>query len=561
MKTLYTKLALLFILLFQSFASFAVEVFTVQNSPYTITSAISFYDSVYIEPGVVFLFSPAGKISFHGSVFADGSPDGLITFKAADTTGWSSTQTQNGGWTGLEFKGVNAKLNYCIIRDIKNQYNQSGVTYGIFVESKMVMNNCKIYHNNCNNQRFIFQNSARNFEMKYCEFYENRATYLITTNFSEATFKNCNFHHNTADNYNAFPVYSVLNCDSRKTTIIGNTFYKNQSTGNAVIACTGGNGLIEGNRIINNSNTGASQQCGSGDGGIAMFLTVFSNNHSDTLDYIVRNNVMANNYNRNGHGIVYIAHAKVAFNNNTVANNLVSVDGTGLFVFSNGLTPSYTKLIAKNNIFSGNASESITQQSIGLWNTNSVKLENNCFKAAVANEIYTTFVTVFPSDTANNIASNAIGFINPTAGFGLGYDANNTNFALQDHTICINKGTLAGSNAATYDYVGNPRVVNVIDMGAYENQREEPNSINKIGVSKNSLQIYPNPCADFVNIINTRKGATLVIRDILGRIVYQLKDVKDDVIKVNTHSFPRGNYYIELNDGTTRYSNMLSIAS
>lgn len=558
MKTLYTNLFLLLCLLSGRSAVYAVQVFSIQNSPYSITTPMSYYDSVYIQPGVVFLFGPSGKMSFHGSVFADGSLDGQITFRAADTTGWSNIQVQNGGWQGLEFVGEQAKLNHCIIRDIKVPYNQSATIFAFFVESKITMNNCKIFHNNATNQRFIFQNSARNFEMNRCEFYNNQSTYLISTHFSESIFKDCNFHDNKADNYNAFPVYSVINCDSRKTTISGNTFYKNQSTGNSVITCTGGNGLIEGNYIANNSNTGPSQQCGSGDGGVAMFLTVFSN-PSDTLDYLVRNNVMVNNYNRNGHGTVYIAHAKVAFNNNTLANNLVAVDGAGLFVFSNGLNPSLTKVTAKNNIFSGNTTESANQQSIGIWNTNDIKLERNVLKGPVAQEVFCTFTTV-PTDTPNNMVANTAGFINPTSGAGITYDALSMNFALTDQSICVNSGTASGSYPSAFDFLGNNRIVGTIDMGAYENQNVGTSAIVNPLIVKRDLQLYPNPCSEQVTIVNAQKGSTLLIRDLLGRIVYHLSQANEDLIAVNTRYFAYGNYVVELSDGKTVYRNILSVA-
>ncbi|WP_222164974.1 right-handed parallel beta-helix repeat-containing protein [Edaphocola aurantiacus] len=558
MKTIFTRLSILFMVLLGSFAAFATQVFTIQNSPYTITTPMSYYDSVYIEPGVVFLFGPSGKMSFHGSVLADGSSDGGIMFRAVDTTGWSNNQVQNGGWSGLEFVGERAILNYCTIRDIKKPYNQSATTYGFFVESKMVMDNCKIYHNNCNNQRFIFQNSARNFEMNRCEFYENQSTYLISTHYSESTFTNCNFHHNLSDNYSFYPVYSVIDNDSRKTTIRGNTFYKNQSSGNSVVTCTGGNGLIEGNLIANNSNTGPSQQCGSNDGGAALFLTVFSN-HSDTLDYLVRNNVIANNYNRNGHGTVYIAHAKVAFNNNTLVNNLVAVDGSGLFVFSNGLNLSLTKVTAKNNIFSGNKTESTFQQTIGIWGTNDIRLERNTFKSSISQEVYYNYTTL-PADTPNNMMTNSVDFVNPTTAAGIVYDALQKDFSLQDQSVCVNRGVATGTYTGAYDFMGNNRVVDIVDIGAYENQTATFTGIGDMALTKKVLQLYPNPCTNYVTINNVQQGKTLLVWDIMGHLVYKQEHIKEASVNINTSHFANGNYYVDLSSGNTIYRNVLTVA-
>jgi len=73
----------------------------------------------------------------------------------------------------------------------------------------------------------------------------------------------------------------------------------------------------------------------------------------------------------------------------------------------------------------------------------------------------------------NNIDSDPL-FVSPTAGAGISYDASLADFSCQSGSPCINSGdtTNISQYLPDYDLDGNPRIVDEIDMGAYEHGQD-----------------------------------------------------------------------------------------
>ena len=61
-----------------------------------------------------------------------------------------------------------------------------------------------------------------------------------------------------------------------------------------------------------------------------------------------------------------------------------------------------------------------------------------------------------------------------------------------------------------------------------------------------SIEVYPNPAVDFVNVISTIDINTITVLDYLGQLVYEMKVVEDNNIKLNTASYESGVYFIKV---------------
>lgn len=160
-------------------------------------------------------------------------------------------------------------------------------------------------------------------------------------------------------------------------------------------------------------------------------------------------------------------------------------------------------------------------------------------------------------DSANFIYSNPL-FLNPTQGVGINYDGSTSNWNVLDSSIAINNGYHKADTLALIDtdFNGNPRIVNTIDIGAYENQQEDiTNILEKINRS-NSLNIFPNPTIDIITIdINykSEEKSTLVITDLNGAIINTTPiklNNKKNKLQADLTYLPPGIYIIQLLDGS-----------
>jgi hypothetical protein len=78
-------------------------------------------------------------------------------------------------------------------------------------------------------------------------------------------------------------------------------------------------------------------------------------------------------------------------------------------------------------------------------------------------------------------------------------------------------------------------------------------SINDANVSSNTMAIYPNPASSQINVrfdFGSNATATLAVRDILGKVVYQ-QDLGKNLagekeFSINSSNFASGLYFIEL---------------
>ena len=61
-----------------------------------------------------------------------------------------------------------------------------------------------------------------------------------------------------------------------------------------------------------------------------------------------------------------------------------------------------------------------------------------------------------------------------------------------------------------------------------------------------SIEVYPNPAVDYVNVNSTVDINTITVLDYLGQLVYEMKVVENNNIKLNTASYEAGVYFIKI---------------
>lgn len=126
-----------------------------RSQPYIVEYGISVHSSheLIIEPGVTLLFTGDYNFVVHGDLFAEGVDNNPIVFTMADTTGFSSNTTDEGGWGGLKIQAEDDKtvlMKNCIIEYAKNlegNYTSArGGGFDLSSSADIRIENCIIQH-------------------------------------------------------------------------------------------------------------------------------------------------------------------------------------------------------------------------------------------------------------------------------------------------------------------------------------------------------------------------------------------------------------------------------
>jgi hypothetical protein len=165
--------------------------------------------------------------------------------------------------------------------------------------------------------------------------------------------------------------------------------------------------------------------------------------------------------------------------NSTVVNNYCSV------ILIDCINTSYD---FKNNVIWGNRCDSANSRQITARKDSKVAFKNNIIENdshnfyLTGNYTYTNSLGM-PIVYFNNFSANPQ-FVNPTASYGVNYNAANADFSLKSTCSVQSPGINAGHPDTLYlklplkDLNGNPRFFeNKIDIGAYENNSGSPEVI------------------------------------------------------------------------------------
>ncbi len=301
------------------------------------------------------------------------------------------------------------------------------------------------------------------------------------------------------------------------------------------------NGLVKNNKCYNNNSPYSSSAGIYIDGGWDIVVEQnesFNNTYGveigceengTTKNILVKNNILYNNreagvylggYDINTTGQVLNSIIR----NNTLLKNSTDAGGLGEIEISKA----YGCRIENNIIY---ADESNFMYSSGnFFIVPDVIFDYNCYYSPNNNPDQVSFgitdyiITGFSNYQLSNSDIHSFygnpKFVNEAQLIGL-------DLSLQNLSPCINSGNPAVFGPIEFDFLGNPRLVNNVDIGAFENQI---NLSNKNFAFQNEVKIFPNPTNGILNIESKLEFNNVQIINILGqKINLDLKNKTVDI--------------------------------
>ena len=550
---------------------------TLAGSPYQIETNITIYPgtALIIDPGVEVVMEGNYKIQVDGDITAVGTDSLPITFHVADTTGWADTGTA-GGWSGICMGNYPVVSTDTSIFSYCNFYDMKGTGFYVeYLATRLLHSN--FTHNSGDMIYATMQDSTMTFEMGNCNVYNNYSgmTYqLISTYGGTLLLHDNSIHNNTTVNnlmileHNSLivehnEIYQNLQQDSSFVTSLsisnsngivrGNKIHHNLSQYAAALACTDGIVDINANLICNNSTvTGVtgSSSCGSLEGGGGVRIS--GEGATQPTHFLVRNNIIANNYAAYAGGGIYVMLTSATIVNNDFLNNR-GLFGGGVFIFNDTLTNGYSMVSIKNNIFRNNITLSagtggLPDTTIAVWITNgdSLTYANNWTTNTFSRDYFMEGLAtpLLVGDTTTNVIGTDPLLVAPTLTANVAEDATTANFALQDSSGCIDKGDNNCYPDST-DYAGGTRIIGShIDIGAYESLASHTLQVLD-DATQTPINVYPNPASNVVYISTTIASGYVFVSNMAGQIVC-VKEVNSPISFIDVKGLAKGIYSIQL---------------
>ncbi len=463
--------------------------------------------SLTIQGGTYIEFQGHYNIEVYGILKAIGTISDSIFFTINDTTSFSDTTTNSGGWGGIRFRQ-------------RDNNDTSYFTYCSFSYGKAVVPGNWGGYDEGNNGGSIYAIQYPNLIIRNSSFINNRANYfggaISFFECNSVSIKDCFFKKNFVYNKGGgIYIERASNFSINNNIFYKNTAYKtlpgNVETGSgsgvyiSYSASTGGYAIVESNEFYNNKSV---------DGTL----------YESCLFIIVVNNIIANNYGVGlAEGITTTYNA--LFENNTIVNNY------GFIVPALWFNSTQTKMI--NNIIWGNGSASFFGYQIyDIDGSKTADISYSCIQDGYPGE---GNIETYPE------------FVNPTQGYGLEYDALNSDWSLLDNSPCVNYGMpdTNGYHIPEFDIAGNPRVYGCrIDMGAFENQEVVAVYEN---IKGNNYTIGPNPVKDklLLHLGEDADFKTIKVTNSTGQVIKFINN--PEVFSLYTVDFsddPAGLYFV-----------------
>ncbi|MEZ5045988.1 MAG: T9SS type A sorting domain-containing protein [Chitinophagaceae bacterium] len=555
--------------------SISTATWTQAGSPYLINGNITISNYLKIEPGVEVILQGFYQIKVSGNLRAIGTSSQRITFKINDTTGWHNDISPVGGWRGIYFDQLfgtdSSELRYCVIKDVKHgvnaPQNDNAAIFSYYRGFRISY--CEFYHNQSSANQSVGNiivgslNQNKTFELDHCNIHDNDTrvgvfkmdTYVggflkihdnrfhhntgagaVFTLWSEMIFENNELDSNTCTAVN----FGTLRVDGGHNIIRNNKLHHNSNLRMAAIACTMGKTTIEKNLICNNQMLDAS--CGATDGGAAIHVSHNNNAPWDSTEYIIRDNIIANNFADYFGAGVYIFSCKVWISNNHFIKNKTTMDGAAINAFGND-----NQIYMQNNIFYGNESTNYgLKKDVRIAIGNKYSFDYNWMEYPFYNMVDASLINRI-GDTIHNVIGSTPALLNPTTICGPSDNALLKDFHLTSSSTCINAGDIQNITTSATDFYGTARISGPkIDIGANEFVFNIPESVKD--VDDFFVQVYPNPSNNVV-IIEMEKASdyTITLLDFSGKKVFQHQEVSSK-ISVNVDAIPSGIYVLTVAD-------------
>ncbi len=385
-----------------------------------------------------------------------------------------------------------------------------------------------------------------------CEFLNNEAEFFGGGYRTESddvslqiTVEECIFNGNSAiDDAGGFEVAQLGQADLNLQ--ISHTQFLNNASGNqgaGVNFATFDNGsatvdinhsLFDGNE---NDDTGFAEE---GAGGFSLI-----NFGIGAVDLNFESTIFSNNSSMDGAGAIQLLSNDedvISLNNCLLVDNSGGDYGGGIGMVAVSNLSILNTTIANNNSGITNANGKLELQNTLLYNPESTDYMET------------------GSSTVTSLGGNLIGdeslssILLSTDQFNVDpLFVGNGDYQLQESSPAVDGGLGAGVTAA-FDLAGNDRVQgNQVDVGAYESPFTV--STKEVVVSNQDLSIYPNPVAEFINILleNNWVGEIQVdIVNVLGQKVYttQVTKAGDEYVdQIMISQLKSGTYQLMLSNG------------
>ena len=118
-------------------------------------------------------------------------------------------------------------------------------------------------------------------------------------------------------------------------------------------------------------------------------------------------------------------------------------------------------------------------------------------------------------------------------------------YVIDRYSVCVNAGDNSVSGIVNPDFLGNQRIVGVIDLGAIECQH----GLSVDEIETEAFEIYPNPF-DNQLVINVEGLMNVEVYNVLGQKIASAK-AQDEMI-LNTSEWKRGVYMVIVNGKTVK---------
>lgn len=472
---------------------------TLAGSPYIIHNNVTVNSTaaLTIDPGVEVAFAGYFKMNVEGIITAAGTAAQPIVFRSYDTTGWHTSETA-GGWYGMDIghywgtSTLTSTITHCRFQDMR------GYGLGVFFRSTDIRNS-EFTHNTGRIMQSAFADTTYTLGLYDCRIHDNKTSgNMLLLHFGGLVIHKCHIYNNISggstlasqgckvrmdsceihDNLQtAHSLETTVNFRQMTGTIRANKIHHNTSQYAGALAVTIGKTEISGNYICNNRTivgfTGSSA-CGSLEGGGGVRIS--GEGGAEPSYFLVRNNVIANNYAAYAGGAIYVMFTDATIANNTIVNNK-SPWGGAMYLFNEATMHPHTRVNVKNNLFKHNVSADfmfgLPDTLIAVWigAADTLLFERNVSENHFADNyiLATTFPFVPVGDTGSNFATTNPGMIAPTLTASYLEDATGSNFDLLITSPAINRGEITLAMPDAIDHAGESRIQGAaIDVGAFE---------------------------------------------------------------------------------------------
>lgn len=442
---------------------------------------------IYLESGQTLIIDPGVRIEFlghyqfqvRGRILALGTTDAMIEFARSDTTGFSDTLTNAGGWNGIFYEHVDPSTDsslftYCTFKFGKavttgDSIGLYGGAFRIVEFNKIAFTHCLFEYNHA--YRWGGAIYARNADIRISE---------------------CGFRYNESGRSEPPWGYGgAISFVHSAPEIISNLFDENRSTG------IGGGISFEYSDPVVTYNIISGNFSGLG-GGIGYLRSEPQNVCSNNLVY-------ENEALFFGGGIACI-RSQTVFVNNTVMDNL-SVYGGGFYCNDSACPSNYNCLFYNNFAFEG--------IEVYIWDIRSapnfyycnVPGDTSDFAGSGGHEgyhgEYLHNLDTVPDFSGTGISPFQLLFSSPMRDAGI---PDTSSLMIPDK-----------------DLAGDPRIYNHrIDIGAYE-WNPGP-GVNELLLSENQLFLFPNPTSRDITVryfTNKHMDAGFSVFTMEGQLIYR----------------------------------------